>query len=90
MEIHDEVLQKRMLNRLSRIEGQVRAVKRLVADSDDCEKVMQQMSAVRKAMDKAFYEMLACVIEHEVVEGLDVAPAAESMDRVKALLTRYS
>lgn len=90
MKIHDELLQKRMLNRLSRIEGQVRAVKRLVADSDDCEKVMQQMSAVRKAMDKAFYEMLACVIEHEVVQVTDAVPAAESMDRVKTLLTRYS
>ena len=90
MDIHDKTLQKRMLNRLSRIEGQVKAIKRLVAESDDCEKVMQQMSAARKAMDKAFYEMLACVIEHEVVQDPEAASAPESMARVKSLLSRYS
>lgn len=89
MEITDQAMQKRMMNRLSRIEGQVRGVKKLIEQSNDCEKVMQQMSAVRRAMDKAFYEVLACVIEQEVVND-SAGPSEDSMARVKALLTKYS
>ncbi|MDX1696313.1 MAG: metal-sensing transcriptional repressor [Ketobacteraceae bacterium] len=90
MNTDDNAMQKRLLNRLSRLEGQVRAVRRLVSESEDCEKVLQQMSAVRKAMDKAFYEVLACVIEGEVAGDSAPAASAETMDRVRLLLTRYA
>lgn len=84
-------MQKSMMNRLSRIEGQVRGVKKLVGDGEDCEKVIQQMTAARKAMDKAFYEMLACVIEKEVLtDSADGTEPEESMDKVKKLLTKYA
>lgn len=89
MEITDQAMQKRMMNRLSRIEGQVRGVKKLIEQSNDCEKVMQQMSAVRRAMDKAFYEVLACAIEQEVVND-SAGQSEDSMAWVKALLTKYS
>lgn len=90
MQISDPLLQKRMQNRLARIEGQVRAVKKLVVESNDCEKVMQQMNATRRAMDKAFYEMLACVIEHEVAPQAQHPAAKKSMEKVKTLLAKYS
>ena len=47
-----------MLNRLARIEGQVRGIQKLIREGGDCELVIQQMSASRKAFDKAFQEML--------------------------------
>lgn len=53
-----------MKMRLARIEGQMRGLQKLIEDdSNDCEKVAQQMSAARKALDKAAHTMLACMVK---------------------------
>eukprot|EP01041_Mallomonas_annulata_P023257 gene23257-43727_t len=51
--------QRDVINRLKRIEGQVRGLIDMVEDGRSCEDVAQQMAAARKAMDKAFYRMMA-------------------------------
>jgi DNA-binding FrmR family transcriptional regulator len=50
--------------RLKRVEGQLRGIQRMIESGDDCEPIAQQLSASRKALDKAFFELLACAIEH--------------------------
>lgn len=50
--------------RLKRVEGQLRAVQRMIEEGSDCEPVAQQLTAARKALDKAFFELMACAIEH--------------------------
>ena len=59
---------KDLLNRLARIEGQLRGVQKLIAlaaEPADCEAVAQQMSAARKALDRSFVQLLtATVITH--------------------------
>ncbi len=50
--------------RLKRVEGQLRGVQRMIESGEDCEAVAQQLAASRKALDKAFFELLACAIEH--------------------------
>ncbi len=42
----------KVLNRLARIEGHVRAVRRMIADGRDCAEVMVQLAAVRSAVDR--------------------------------------
>ena len=82
-------LKQEMCKRLARTEGQLRGIQRLITDDADCEKVLQQMTAARKALDKAFYEMLACVIEHQV---LDTAQdeQIDTMRGVRELLAKYA
>ena len=49
---------KDLLNRLARIEGQLRGVQKLIALADepeDCDAVAQQMAAARKALGDALY-----------------------------------
>lgn len=62
--------------RLKRIEGQLRAVQTMIETGQDCEEVAQQFSAARKALDKAFFELIACAIEHPQFTG--DAPAARA------------
>ncbi len=78
-----------MLKRLARVEGQVRGVQKLIDQDEDCEKIIQQMTAARKALDKAFHEMLACVIEANVCtdQGEEFA---ERMAQVRSLMSRYA
>ena len=59
----DPVKKKAIRTRLARVEGQLRGLQSMIDEEADCEKVAQQLSAARKALDKAFFAMVACMIE---------------------------
>jgi CsoR family transcriptional regulator, copper-sensing transcriptional repressor len=61
--LKDGAKKKAICARLARVEGQLRGVQRQINDEEDCEKIAQQLSAARKALDKAFFTMVACMIE---------------------------
>ncbi len=80
----------RVLARLRRAEGQVRAVVEMVQREDDCEKIAQQLSAARKALDRAFYDMLACAAQQEMEKAGTLDPRVlTQLDHVNGLLARY-
>jgi DNA-binding FrmR family transcriptional regulator len=84
---------KDLLNRLARIEGQLRGVQKLIAlaaEPADCEAVAQQMAAARKALDRSFVQLLtATVVTHsEGAADLDDARAVAS--RLAALLDKFA
>jgi len=81
---------QKMLHRLSRIEGQLRGVKAMIEREEDCEGVVQQFAAVRKAMDRAFFDLMACVTRRELA-GLGIRhPKAERrIGELTSLLARY-
>jgi CsoR family transcriptional regulator, copper-sensing transcriptional repressor len=54
-EIREEVL-----NRLRRIEGQVRGIQRLVEQGAECHKISGQVKAARTALDAAGKLVLGC------------------------------
>ena len=83
--------QKRLIDRLARIEGQLRGVQRMIGEAQDCEAVAQQLAAARGALDKAFFEMIACALEHRLVERVSDAPEArEDISDIVKLLGRYA
>ena len=45
------VSKKDILNRLSRLEGQIRGVKKMIEEGKDCEKIVIQLSAVHAALE---------------------------------------
>ena len=69
----DETRKKALVMRLKRIEGQLRGIQNLIESGSDCEAVAQQMSASRKALDKAFFALVGCVISQGEIEGDDIA-----------------
>lgn len=78
--VSDPVRKKALLHRLKRVEGQLRGIQRLIEDDADCEKVAQQLSAARKALDKSFYAMVGCLI----------AQGSTPPDDVADMLSRFS
>ncbi len=54
---------KKLQHRLARVEGQIRGINKLLENEADCKAVAQQMTAARKALDKAFFTMIGCMIE---------------------------
>jgi DNA-binding FrmR family transcriptional regulator len=80
----------KVLARLRRAEGQLRAVISMVDSEDDCERIAQQLSAARKALDRAFYDMVACMMRKEFdALGLKNAQAKAQLAHMSELLARY-
>lgn len=84
--IRDDKHKKDLVLRLKRVEGQLRGIQSMIEADEDCEKVAQQISASRRALDKAFFNVLACAIQAEPEPGkaaLDrrLRQAAEILNR---------
>jgi DNA-binding FrmR family transcriptional regulator len=82
--------QKDVVNRLRRIEGQVRGVVEMIQDQRSCEEIALQMSAVRKAMDRAFYRMMACTLLEAVTNSETDYQAQEEIEKATRLLEKFS
>ena len=82
--------QREVLNRLKRIEGQVRGLIEMVQSDRPCEDVAQQMSAARKAMDKAFYRMMACSVMEAVAESQTEDQTLREVERSTRILEKYA
>ena len=67
--IRDPAHQRDLVVRLRRVEGQLRAIQAMIEAGEDCEKVAQQLSASRRALDKAFFNVLACAIQADAPAG---------------------
>ena len=83
---------KALISRLSRVEGQLRGIQRMMEEEQDCEPVAQQLAAARRALDKAFFETMACAMEQELCNSSG-KPAAEVENQIRhitGLLSKYS
>lgn len=79
-----------LVARLKRTEGQIRGIQAMIEADTECEKVAQQMAAARKALDRAFYNMLSCVMERELsCSHLDSSSARERLNYATKLLSKY-
>jgi DNA-binding FrmR family transcriptional regulator len=84
---------KDLLNRLARVEGQLRGIQKLVALADqpsDCDAVAQQMAAARKALDRSFVQLLASSIQTQSGEAGDLEQARASARHLAALLDKFA
>lgn len=85
MNPHIHTHQKQVLNRLSRIEGHVRAVKNMVAGGRDCSEVLLQIAAVRKALDNTAKVVLKDHLEHCLIHAVESHDEEFMKDLQKAL-----
>jgi len=72
----------KLVNRLSRIEGQVRGVARMVEEDRYCIDVLTQLQAVRAALSRVETEMLKDHLGHCIEAAITGGDAAEQ--RLKA------
>ena len=66
-----------LLNRARRIEGQARGIQRMILEGRDCAQIVQQISALRAAVDRLGYRLVAdnlraCLAEAELGPGVEV------------------
>lgn len=79
---------RELVLRLKRVEGQLRGIQRMIEEGEDCEPIAQQLAASRKALDKAFFELLACAIEHPEFTANAREPKDQRIQRMARTLAR--
>ncbi|MBH8576146.1 metal-sensitive transcriptional regulator [Nostocaceae cyanobacterium CENA369] len=87
--VHSEDSLRRIVNRLSRIEGHVRGIKTMVQQSSPCPDVLLQIAAVRGALDR----VARIVLDEHLTECIARAAKEGNMEteieQLKAALDRF-
>jgi len=82
---------KRLLDRLARVEGQLRGIQKMIHQEAECEAIAQQLAAARGALNKAFAELIACAFERKLTGHECSDPEVhDELSHIVALLGKYS
>lgn len=79
-------VQRRIMNRLKRIEGQVRGVQRLLAAEHSCDDVLIQVGAIKQAVGSVMVELLEGHMETCVAESIEKGRGAAALASLKGAL----
>jgi DNA-binding FrmR family transcriptional regulator len=82
----DAKIRKSQLARLSRIEGQVRGVARMIEEDRYCIEVLNQIRAVRAALDKVEQETLSDHLRHCVAHAFHGGSASDRQTKIDELI----
>jgi DNA-binding FrmR family transcriptional regulator len=85
----DETLKRKALQRLHRIEGQVKGIERMVADERYCIDVITQIAAAESALHNLSELILRNHIETCVLEAFRSGDSNERKKKVEELMEAY-
>ena len=81
--------QQKVTDRLSRIEGHLRGIKRMVEEKRTCTDILLQVSAVRAAIDSVGRIILEDHLNTCVMEAIKKGSGEEAVTELKAALSRF-
>jgi DNA-binding FrmR family transcriptional regulator len=83
------VAERRIKDRLARIEGQVRGIQRMIDEGRPCDEILTQVLAARTALERAAGEIVGAYID-ECLTAFSPEETREQLGRIVRLLTRAS
>lgn len=87
--IHSEESLRRIVNRLSRIEGHIRGIKTMVQESRPCPDVLVQIAAVRGALDRAARIILDEHLTQCIARAAEDGNIEAEIEELKTALDRF-
>jgi CsoR family transcriptional regulator, copper-sensing transcriptional repressor len=87
--VHSEESLRRIANRLSRIEGHIRGIKRMVQESEPCPDVLVQLAAVRGAIDRVSRIILDEHLTECVARAAKEGNIETEIEALKTALDRF-
>ena len=81
---------KAVINRLRRIEGQVRGIMKMVEDKRDCEDILTQISSAKSALHKTGQTILEGHLRHCVSNDIKDGNEDEVMDKLMLVIEQFS
>jgi DNA-binding FrmR family transcriptional regulator len=87
--VHNEESLRRIVNRLSRIEGHIRGIKTMVQESRPCPDVLVQLAAVRGALDRVSRLILDEHLTECIGRAAQKGNIEVEIEELKAALDRF-
>lgn len=87
--VHSEESLRRVVNRLSRIEGHIRGIKSMVQESRPCPDVLVQVAAVRGALDRVARMILDEHLTQCIARAAEEGNIEVEIQELKAALDRF-
>lgn len=87
--VHSEESLRRIVNRLSRIEGHIRGIKMMVQESRSCPDVLVQIAAVRGALDRVSRMILDEHLTECISRAAQAGNIETEIEELKAALDRF-
>ena len=87
--VHSEESLKKLINRLSRIEGHIRGIKTMLQENRSCPEVLIQLAAVRGGIDRVARIILDEHLEECIVRAAQQGNIDTEIEELKAALDRF-
>ena len=87
--VHSEESLRKVINRLSRIEGHVRGIKTMVNENRPCPEVLMQIAAVRGAVDSVARLILDEHLSECIARAAQEGNIEVEIEELKAALDRF-
>jgi len=91
MKLQNSETKDNLINRLRRIEGQIRGVQEMLSEERDCREIMQQLAAAHSAVQstsREFFRHYAAVCMAEMGQETDGEKTSQQRERmVEELIT---
>ncbi|WP_205520211.1 metal-sensing transcriptional repressor [Virgibacillus doumboii] len=79
-----------VVNRLKRIEGQVRGIQKMVEEDRYCVDVLVQISAINAALKKVGFSMAERHTKHCVSDAVQSGQGEEAIDELMEIMKQFS
>ena len=86
--VHSHTQTKAVLNRLSRAQGHLESVRKMVERGEDCSEVLLQLSAVISALNSTGRVILKDHIEHCIVDAVEDHDT-QAIEQLNAAIDRF-
>lgn len=81
---------KKILTRLSKIEGQTRGIQRMVEDDKYCVDIMNQISGIKSALEQVSLLLMENHLLHCVTEAVQEGNGEEKISEVMDVIKHFS
>ena len=81
---------QKVINRLKRIEGQVRGIQKMVEDNRYCVDILVQISAIQSALKQVGFAVTERHINHCVSDAIKQGEGQETIEELMSVLKQFS
>ena len=85
----EDMEQKRIINRLKRLEGQIRGLQTMIESEKNCEAVLTQIMAAKSALNQVGMHIIGHSMKHCLIDDEDKT-SDELIDEAIAIFLKYS
>lgn len=81
---------QKVINRLKRIEGQIRGIQKMVEDDRYCVDILVQMSAIQSALKNVGFSITERHLHHCVTDAIKQGEGQATIEELMSVLKQFS